>query len=154
MAGVGRRAWVLPWATRPVFGHRLALFLPAYSGECFQNLSVQCNKRCGTCVPPRGGPNTAEQRGRADATRFARAFDTRTASGKRAAMPDMMLRAASLEALPNLRHAFFTRHGGASGGLYASLNGGVGPRAAPRNNDPNPPSTGHPHLPPPPPPSP
>src|SRR5260370_40583722 len=125
MARVRRRTLAFPWATRPVFGHRLALFLPAYSGECFQNLSVQCNKRCGTCVPPRGGPNTAEQRGRADATRFARAFDTRTASGKRAAMPDMMLRAASLEALPNLRHAFFTRHGGASGGLYASLNGGI-----------------------------
>src|SRR2546429_9524448 len=44
----------------------------------------------------------------------------------------MMLRAASLEA-PTIRHAFFTRHGGASGGLYASLNGGIGSRDAPEN---------------------
>ena len=44
-----------------------------------------------------------------------------------------MLRAASLEALPNLRHAFFTRHGGASGGLYASLNGGIGSHDEPEN---------------------
>src|SRR5208282_3521266 len=31
-------------------------------------------------------------------------------------------------ALPGVRHAFFTRQGGVSGGLYASLNGGVGSR--------------------------
>jgi YfiH family protein len=36
------------------------------------------------------------------------------------------LRAASLAALPGLRHAFFTRDGGVSGGVYASLNGGQG----------------------------
>ena len=46
-------------------------------------------------------------------------------------MPDMMLHAASLEALPSIRHAFFTRHGGVSGGLYASLNGGIGSRDDP-----------------------
>jgi YfiH family protein len=33
--------------------------------------------------------------------------------------------------LPNLRHAFFTRDGGVSEGVYASLNGGVGSRDAP-----------------------
>ncbi|MGD9542642.1 MAG: polyphenol oxidase family protein [Methylocystis sp.] len=33
--------------------------------------------------------------------------------------------------LPNLRHAFFTRAGGVSEGVYASLNGGVGSRDAP-----------------------
>ena len=45
----------------------------------------------------------------------------------------MSLHAASLEALPNIRHAFFTRHGGVSGGLYASLNGGIGSRDDPAN---------------------
>ncbi len=35
--------------------------------------------------------------------------------------------------LPGLRHAFFTRRGGASGGVYASLNGGVGSRDAAEN---------------------
>jgi polyphenol oxidase len=48
-------------------------------------------------------------------------------------MPDMMLQAAELRALPNIRHGFFTRHGGVSGGLYASLNGGLGSRDDPAN---------------------
>jgi polyphenol oxidase len=39
------------------------------------------------------------------------------------------IEAASL-ALTGIRHAFFTRSGGVSGGLYASLNGGVGSRDA------------------------
>ncbi len=30
--------------------------------------------------------------------------------------------------LPGVRHAFFTRNGGVSRGVYASLNGGVGSR--------------------------
>ena len=34
-------------------------------------------------------------------------------------------------ALAGVRHAFFTRQGGASAGVYASLNGGVGSRDAP-----------------------
>src|SRR5579864_5041752 len=37
----------------------------------------------------------------------------------------MMIEARTL-ALDGIRHGFFTRHGGVSGGLYASLNGGVG----------------------------
>ena len=37
------------------------------------------------------------------------------------------LRAATLE-LPGVAHAFFTRRGGVSEGVYASLNGGVGSR--------------------------
>jgi YfiH family protein len=37
-----------------------------------------------------------------------------------------MLQAASLSTLPGIRHAFFTRDGGVSHGIYASLNGGVG----------------------------
>jgi YfiH family protein len=37
-----------------------------------------------------------------------------------------MLQSASLAALPGIRHAFFTRAGGVSRGLYESLNGGVG----------------------------
>ena len=37
-----------------------------------------------------------------------------------------MLQAKSLAALPGIRHAFFTREGGVSRGIYASLNGGVG----------------------------
>ena len=31
-----------------------------------------------------------------------------------------------LSAVPGLRHAFFSRDGGVSGGIYASLNGGIG----------------------------
>jgi YfiH family protein len=38
----------------------------------------------------------------------------------------MMLQAKNLAALPGIRHAFFTREGGVSEGLYASLNAGVG----------------------------
>lgn len=38
----------------------------------------------------------------------------------------MMLKARSLAALPGVRHAFFTRAGGVSQGIYASLNAGVG----------------------------
>ncbi len=37
-----------------------------------------------------------------------------------------MLKAAALVSLPGIRHAFFTREGGVSGGIYASLNGGTG----------------------------
>jgi len=40
-----------------------------------------------------------------------------------------MIKAKSLS-LPGLRHGFFTRQGGVSGGLYASLNGGLGSRDA------------------------
>jgi polyphenol oxidase len=38
----------------------------------------------------------------------------------------MMLQAKNLAALDGIRHAFFTREGGVSEGLYASLNAGVG----------------------------
>ncbi len=38
----------------------------------------------------------------------------------------MTLASPLLSAIPGLRHAFFTRDGGVSGGLYASLNGGIG----------------------------
>jgi copper oxidase (laccase) domain-containing protein len=38
----------------------------------------------------------------------------------------MKLHAASLSALDGIRHAFFTREGGVSGGIYASLNSGIG----------------------------
>jgi polyphenol oxidase len=38
-----------------------------------------------------------------------------------------------LSAIPDLRHAFFTRDGGVSGGLYASLNGGTGSSDDPDN---------------------
>src|SRR5208282_5774079 len=37
----------------------------------------------------------------------------------------MMIKADTL-ALAGIRHAFFTRQGGVSGGFYASLNGGIG----------------------------
>ncbi|HET7447819.1 MAG TPA: peptidoglycan editing factor PgeF [Methyloceanibacter sp.] len=43
--------------------------------------------------------------------------------------PDkMMLCASSLGAIDGLRHGFFTRQGGVSGGIYASLNCGPGSR--------------------------
>jgi polyphenol oxidase len=38
----------------------------------------------------------------------------------------MFITAPDLAALPGIRHAFFTRQGGASKGIYASLNGGLG----------------------------
>ncbi|MFG1480076.1 peptidoglycan editing factor PgeF [Xanthobacter sp. V4C-4] len=38
----------------------------------------------------------------------------------------MKIEAPSLAGLPGIRHAFFTRQGGVSTGLYASLNGGMG----------------------------
>jgi YfiH family protein len=42
-----------------------------------------------------------------------------------------MLQASSLATVPRIRHAFFTRSGGVSQGVYASLNGGVGSNDAP-----------------------
>src|ERR1041385_4116812 len=41
-----------------------------------------------------------------------------------------MIQAPSLS-FPGIRHAFFTREGGVSEGLYASLNGGIGSRDQP-----------------------
>ena len=41
------------------------------------------------------------------------------------------LQAASLSALAGIRHGFFTREGGVSDGIYASLNGGIGSDDAP-----------------------
>jgi polyphenol oxidase len=38
----------------------------------------------------------------------------------------MMLASPLLSAVPGLRHAFFTRAGGVSGGIYHSLNAGIG----------------------------
>jgi YfiH family protein len=38
----------------------------------------------------------------------------------------MTLGSPLLSAIPGLRHAFFTRDGGVSGGVYGSLNGGLG----------------------------
>ncbi len=40
----------------------------------------------------------------------------------------MKIEAPSLSRLPGIRHGFFTRQGGVSQGLYASLNGGMGSR--------------------------
>jgi len=44
-----------------------------------------------------------------------------------------MLQARSLSTLPGIRHAFFTRAGGVSDGVYTSLNGGVGSSDATSN---------------------
>jgi YfiH family protein len=38
----------------------------------------------------------------------------------------MTVTASSFSALPGIRHAFFTREGGVSSGIYESLNGGIG----------------------------
>lgn len=43
----------------------------------------------------------------------------------------MMLASPLLAAIPDLRHAFFTREGGVSNGIYDSLNGGIGSRDDP-----------------------
>jgi hypothetical protein len=45
----------------------------------------------------------------------------------------MRLRSPLLSAVPGLRHAFFTRDGGVSDGIYASLNGGIGSKDDPVN---------------------
>lgn len=45
-------------------------------------------------------------------------------------MTSLMIQAPSLES-QNIRHAFFTREGGVSDGLYASLNGGIGSNDSP-----------------------
>jgi polyphenol oxidase len=44
-----------------------------------------------------------------------------------------MLQSRPLAALPGIRHAFFTRAGGVSQGVYASLNGGLGSDDQPNN---------------------
>jgi len=44
-----------------------------------------------------------------------------------------MLQAPSLAALPGIRHGFFTREGGVSDGVYATLNGGTGSNDTPAN---------------------
>lgn len=43
----------------------------------------------------------------------------------------MMLGSSLLAAIPGIRHGFFTREGGVSGGVYAGLNGGLGSRDDP-----------------------
>jgi YfiH family protein len=43
----------------------------------------------------------------------------------------MMTASPLLSAIPGLRHAFFSREGGVSGGIYAGLNGGLGSRDDP-----------------------
>jgi hypothetical protein len=45
----------------------------------------------------------------------------------------MKLGSPLLSAIPGLRHAFFTREGGVSDGIYASLNGGLGSQDDPIN---------------------
>src|SRR5450432_2863342 len=47
--------------------------------------------------------------------------------------PAGMVQAPRLAALPGIRHGFFTRAGGVSQGIYASLNGGIGSRDAAEN---------------------
>ena len=45
----------------------------------------------------------------------------------------MRLGSPLLSAIPGLRHAFFTREGGVSDGIYTSLNGGLGSQDDPAN---------------------
>jgi hypothetical protein len=45
----------------------------------------------------------------------------------------MTLGSPLLSAIPGLLHAFFTREGGVSDGIYASLNGGIGSKDDPRH---------------------
>jgi YfiH family protein len=47
--------------------------------------------------------------------------------------PLPVIASPQLAELPHVRHAFFTRQGGVSGGLYASLNGGLGSSDDPAN---------------------
>src|SRR5208283_761924 len=60
------------------------------------------------------------------------AHATRLPSGRReTSLTAAPFLAAATLALPGVAHAFFTRSGGVSEGVYASLNGGVGSRDAP-----------------------
>lgn len=45
----------------------------------------------------------------------------------------MTLESLLLASVPGIRHAFFTRAGGVSAGIYAGLNGGIGSNDAPEN---------------------
>lgn len=45
----------------------------------------------------------------------------------------MKLHSPLLSAIPGLRHAFFSRNGGVSDGIYSGLNGGIGSRDNPAN---------------------
>lgn len=45
----------------------------------------------------------------------------------------MTLESLLLASVPGIRHAFFTRAGGVSAGIYAGLNGGLGSKDAPGN---------------------
>jgi YfiH family protein len=49
----------------------------------------------------------------------------------------MHLQSSSLAALPGIRHAFFTREGGVSEGIYESLNGGQGSNDKPEHVEQN-----------------
>ena len=49
----------------------------------------------------------------------------------------MLIEASELSALKGIRHAFFTREGGVSTGLYGSLNGGLGSADDPGNVEEN-----------------
>jgi hypothetical protein len=49
------------------------------------------------------------------------------------ANPAMLVQSAALRRFPSIRHAFFTREGGVSPGIYASLNGGLGSQDPPEN---------------------
>src|SRR5215468_8523289 len=45
----------------------------------------------------------------------------------------MIVGSTLLSAVPGLRHAFFTREGGVSNGIYSALNGGLGSNDDPAN---------------------
>jgi polyphenol oxidase len=47
--------------------------------------------------------------------------------------PTMMIESPLLSAIPGLRHGFFSREGGVSGGIYAALNGGIGSQDNPEH---------------------
>jgi YfiH family protein len=57
-------------------------------------------------------------------------MDSGLGAARRPGITSPMIQAPSL-ASQNIRHAFFTREGGVSDGLYASLNGGIGSNDAP-----------------------
>ena len=90
------------------------------------------------------GPGGANLRARSPARRQRRGRDGLAVQGDgdlqsgaadaariRAEMSEArFLTLATLAKLPGVRHAFFTRNGGVSEGVYASLNGGVGSRDA------------------------
>src|SRR5229473_3374725 len=76
--------------------------------------------------PRRHGVDVQGARGLATRPHLAGRPERSGAGANRQGRTSMRLGSPLLSAIPGLRHAFFTREGGVSDGIYTSLNGGLG----------------------------